>query len=117
VVPRRSQAGDDLDGDGATFSNDCDDNDASRYPGAPEVANDRDEDCNPTTIGVLDNDRDGFTSSRISNLASYRNGASGDDCDDNEAGVRPTAQELPNRIDDNCDGVVDNLIGTWWTPR
>jgi hypothetical protein len=24
---------------------------------------------------------------------------------------------LPNRIDDNCDGLVDNLIGSWWTPR
>ena len=36
---------------------------------------------------------------------------------DGQAGVRPDAQELPNRVDDNCDGIIDNLIGTWWTPR
>jgi hypothetical protein len=108
----------DKDGDGVQADSDCDDLDASRYPGATEVPNDKDEDCNDRTIGELDQDHDGYTSWRISNFASYgsNNSDSGRDCDDSQAGIRPDAQELPNRIDDNCDGYVDNLLGTWWTP-
>jgi hypothetical protein len=118
VAPRAPQAGDDADGDGLKVPYDCDDNDASRYPGNSEVANDRDEDCNSSTFGTLDEDGDGYTSYRISNNATYgRDGPAGTDCDDRQAGIRPDAQELPNRIDDNCDGLVDNLLGTWWTPQ
>ena len=43
-----------------------------------------------------------------------------DDCnDEGRVGrqINPNAQELPNGIDDNCDGEIDNLIGTWRTPR
>ncbi len=120
------QPGTDADGDGhvdsrvpiragvgAPWGDDCDDSDASRYAGATEIANTLDEDCNDTTIGTLDADNDGFTSYLVSNPG----GTTGLDCNDAEAGIRPDAQELPNRIDDNCDGIVDNVLGTWWTPR
>ena len=133
IRPRTAQAGTanlrpgtDADGDGhvdyraaigvgagAPTGDDCDDSDASRYPGATEIANTLDEDCNDTTIGVRDDDYDGYTSYLVSNPG----GVTGLDCNDAVAGIRPDAQELPNRIDDNCDGVIDNLIGTWWTPR
>ena len=117
ALPRGSQPGQDRDGDGVSVPQDCNDNDAGRFPGNTDVANDRDEDCDPQSIGSLDRDGDGFTDARVSNAVHYRSGPSGTDCDDTQAGINPNAQELPNRLDDNCDGVVDNLLGSWWTPR
>lgn len=55
----------DEDGDGAasieTGGNDCDDQDRTRYPGAPEVcdAHGKDEDCDFATVGSRDLDGDG----------------------------------------------------------
>lgn len=109
--------GEDLDGDGVPGvqggGSDCNDLDASVYPGAFEIANQKDEDCDPTTIGSADRDRDGFDDANVFNPG----GASGFDCDDSQPTINPLAQELPNRLDDNCDGLVDNLLGEWWTPR
>jgi hypothetical protein len=106
----------DADGDGvasvACGGADCDDANASRYPGATEVANRVDEDCDDATLGVNgDQDGDGVVG------GDYCNGvACGADCDDRVFTVHPKAEELPNRIDDNCDGIVDNLRGSWWSP-
>jgi len=121
----------DCDGDGhnnpAHGGDDCDDSDGRRYPGNHEVADTvgHDEDCEASTIGVLDEDQDGFTSNAIFNRFDGKgNGLGmrigdekrGDDCDDHQPQIRPSAQELPNHIDDNCDGLVDNLLGDWYTP-
>lgn len=106
-------SGGDCDGDGFSATDDCDDNDASRYPGAAEVADfeGHDEDCNPATIGFLDNDGDGFVDSRVCN-GTY----CGRDCDDTRPAVNPNAAELPNRRDDNCNGQIDDDLEGWWNP-
>jgi hypothetical protein len=104
----------DCDGDGVSIENgDCDDNDAARYPGAAEIADfaGHDEDCNDATIGNLDSDRDGFTNNRVCNGT-----ICGDDCDDTRPAVNPLAAELPNRRDDNCNGVIDDDLEGWWNP-
>jgi len=75
---------------------DCDDTNDTVYPGAPELDNGKDEDCDGVADNGLDNDGDGFT-------------PFGGDCDDNNPLVNPNAIEIPNGIDDNCDNLTDNL--------
>lgn len=108
----------DLDGDGltpcgvdgqvsATSDNDCDDNNASVHPGAPELCNALDDDCDGVVDeGVLlDFDGDGFTPCGTDGAPSI---GSDDDCDDGNARVRPGATERCNAVDDDCDTVVDD---------
>jgi len=98
----------DVDGDGhasiACGGDDCDDEDANRYPGNVERcdAANVDEDCDPFTFGTRDIDNDGFVDAACANGANR-----GDDCDDFAAGVHPTATEVCNGTDDNCDGDID----------
>lgn len=86
----------DDDGDGFYNDVDCDDNDSSSYPGAPELCDGRDNDCD----GLISNDEfdadgDGFRAC--------------EECNDNDADVNPDAYELPgDAIDDNCDGSLGN---------
>ncbi|MFH1468088.1 MAG: MopE-related protein [Pseudomonadota bacterium] len=48
--------------------------------------------------GPVDDDADGYTSDV--------------DCDDDDPGVHPDAEETCNGVDDNCDGTVDEGVGT-----
>ena len=105
----------DADGDGhLSCADDCDDSAPSVYPGAAEVCDGVDNDCDgylePTWGGWVDDDGDRYgavgTEMLIVCDASLITG-NADDCNDADADVRPYAPELCNCIDDDCDGVID----------
>ncbi|MFT4626387.1 MAG: hypothetical protein ACI8PZ_005064 [Myxococcota bacterium] len=112
----------DLDGDGysdvACGGDDCDDGDPSIHPFAPELCDDRDQDCDGRIDeGIVDvpwfadDDDDGFGDP----ADSVRDCAAPDgyvvnsrDCDDTRADIHPGADEWCNDLDDDCDGVIDD---------
>jgi len=101
---------------------DCDDAVASVLPGATEVCNAVDDDCDGSVDeGVLraffpDVDRDGFgdraatpTAACVPTEGVVENAL---DCDDANAGAAPGNLELCNGLDDDCNGVVDDADRT-----
>jgi len=93
------------------LGDDCDDSDASRYPGAKEFCdpNQVDEDCDLSTVGEKDDDGDGLTSVSCCN-ASARERQCGSDCDDTNSRVSPEASESCDGVDNDCDGRVDEDV-------
>lgn len=89
----------DQDGDGYTCSEgDCNEHDPNINPGATEVCDGTDNNCNGFVDEGFDRDADG-----VSICAG--------DCDDEDAEVYPGAEEKCNGVDDDCDGIRDNCPG------
>ncbi len=95
---------------------DCDDTDPRIYFDAREICDGRDDDCKLDGILSLtssaepgeDDDGDGHVALQSSCIEDPL-GLPKDDCDDSVATTFTGAQERCNGIDDDCDGVVDNV--------
>jgi hypothetical protein len=83
----------DADADGSPKRDDCDDNDPQTWPGAPELCDGVDNDCD----GVVPEDEEDEDADTF--LAC-------EDCDDNDDTSYPGALELCDGLDNDCDGVV-----------
>ena len=104
----------------ATVTGDCDDSNASVNPGATELWNGIDDDCDAVVDGVgsgdcttyfRDDDGDGYGVSADSQClgapaAPYSALLDGD-CNDSNADVNPGMAEACNGIDDDCDASID----------
>jgi hypothetical protein len=117
----------------AAADGDCDENDETVHPGATEICNMKDDDCNgqidenaPPVQMWPDGDGDGYYTFQLGtpkmgcgNLPGYA--ARGGDCDDTDAAVHPGATEICNLKDDNCDTRIDERVrptcGVGWCAR
>jgi hypothetical protein len=133
----------DNDGDGhgrMPCGDDCDDNDANRYPGNPEVCAfdaasmrhvdpTHDEDCTATTFASAashdgDQDHDGHIDRVCCNVDDSGGLHCGDDCADlgavtsiapftmtvPAASIHPAQPEVCNGVDDNCSDTIDESL-------
>ncbi|MEC8423426.1 MAG: putative metal-binding motif-containing protein, partial [Myxococcota bacterium] len=105
----------DEDGDGFLSVEDCDDADASTYPGAPESCDGIDNDCdgevdeNPADAPTFhaDRDGDGFGDDATTEAACEAPDGFvevGGDCDDEDPSAFPGNDESCDGLDNDCDG-------------
>jgi hypothetical protein len=111
-------------------SGDCNDNDASMHPGAVEICDCKDNNCNGGTdegclIYYKDADHDGYSEGSSTtcppDLSDYKPAsqltATSGDCNDNDTSIHPSATETCDGQDNDCDGTTDEgctTTQTWY---
>ena len=105
----------------ADDSDDCDDDDASVYDGAPEICDGLDNSCDGALANSEnDDDGDGYVECTItgSGWDGDSSVVGGDDCDDTTASAYPGADEYCDGIDNDCEGDIDEDdaldVVTWY---
>ena len=105
---------------------DCNDEDADVSPGATEICDGVDNDCNDEVdddaegMGTyyLDEDGDGFgvTESSITSCTLPEGYVVDDgDCNDDISAINPDAEEPCDEVDNDCDGEIDEEgLSTWY---
>jgi hypothetical protein len=124
----------DHDGDGHGVGVDCNDDNASIYPGAPELCNGLDDDCDglvdedaaDAVTSYMDGDGDGWGAcARPHTGCLIPTGYAPEcgDCNDSNVSIHPHALEVVgDGIDQDCDGidgghliyVVERYLGILW---
>ena len=96
---------------------DCDDGNPARFPGADEVCDGFDDDCDNQVdedgadIFYADADGDGWgdpTSTSTGCTAPQGTVSEAGDCDDTDVDINPGAEEHCDTVDEDCDGTADN---------
>ncbi len=110
----------DADGDGYAACKDCDDKDAQISPIGVELCDGDDNNCDGTTdedsaanakTWYADTDTDGFgdaTSTKTACEAPTGYVDLATDCDDSKSSIAPGAAETCDKVDQNCNGVLDD---------
>ena len=109
----------DEDGDGSPASLDCNDGDASIYPGASEICDSIDQDCDAvvdndpvdgaTFFTDVDGDGFGLAGTETVACADTNELAANDlDCADEDAAIFPGAEEVCDGVDNDCNGDIDS---------
>lgn len=103
---------------------DCDDNNPDAFPGNPEHRDEIDNNCNgkidegfDTTIWYRDHDGDGFGNPKVSRVSDRKpldHVADNTDCNDNDNYIHPEASELRDDIDNDCNGLIDEVAKIYY---
>jgi hypothetical protein len=100
------------------IAGDCNDNNAQIHPGAAEMCDGLDNDCDGQvdlgliTTSYLDQDHDGYGNPSVSYYGCAPPTGyilDNTDCDDAHATVHPGAAEICDGLDNDCNGVIDGF--------